>query len=71
MKVEVDLWVTSFEVYRKDWKRPRRSGEAASPSDCASRCIRVGKPFNLSLNQLEFIKPDIDVGKAVKDLLPI
>jgi len=30
-----------------------------------------GKPFNLSLDQLEFIKPEIDIKQAVKDLLPM
>ena len=30
-----------------------------------------GKPFELSLKQVEFIVPEIDYKKAVKDLLPM
>ncbi len=72
VKVEVDLFITTIEVYRKDWKLA--SKEWGSGLKIGVRFpvhYETGKPFNLSLDQLEFIKPEIDIKQAVKDLLPM
>jgi len=72
VKVEVDLFITTIEVYRKDWKLA--SKEWGSGLKIGVRFpvhYESGKPFNLSLDQLEFIKPEIDIKQAVKDLLPM
>jgi hypothetical protein len=71
VKVELDLWVTTIEVYRKDWKLASR--EWGSGLVIGLRFpvhYKSGKPFNLSLDQVQFIRPEIDVMKAVKELLP-
>ncbi len=69
VKVEVFL---IGEVYRKDWKLA--SKEWGSGLKIGLRFpvhYEFGKPFELSLKQVEFIVPDIDYKKAVTDLLPM
>lgn len=72
VKVEVDLVLTTIEVYREDWKLA--SKEWGSGFTVGLRFpvhYESAKPFEISLAQVEFIKPEIDVAQAVKDLLPM
>jgi hypothetical protein len=69
--VKVDV-ILIGEVYRKDWNLA--SKEWGSGLKIGMRFpvhYEFGKPFEISLSQVEFIVPDIDYKKAVKDLLPI
>lgn len=69
--VKVDV-ILIGEVYRKDWKLA--SKEWGSGLKIGLRFpvhYEFGKPFEISLSQVEFIVPDVDYKKAVKDLLPI
>jgi hypothetical protein len=72
VKVEVDLFVTTIEVYRKDWKLASKEwGSGLKVGVRFPVHYETGKPFSVSLDQLEFIKPEIDIKQAVKDLLPM
>jgi Domain of unknown function (DUF4157) len=71
VKVDLDLLLTTIEVYRKDWKLASREwGSGLTVGLRFPVHYEAGKPFNLSLDQLQFVKPEIDVMKAVKELLP-
>ncbi|MEA2337513.1 MAG: hypothetical protein QOE82_1520 [Thermoanaerobaculia bacterium] len=72
VKVELDLWITTVEVYRKDWMLASREwGSGLVVGLRFPVHFESGKPFALSLDQVQFIRPEIDVMRAVKDLLPI
>jgi hypothetical protein len=69
--VEADLFVTTVEIYEKKWEL------AAFEWGSAMRVgVRVpfryvfGQPFDLSLDQIEFIVPEINVMDMVKGMLP-
>lgn len=69
--VKVDV-ILIGEVYRKDWNLA--SKEWGSGLKIGLRFpvhYEFGKPFEITLSQVEFIVPDIDYKKAVKDLLPV
>jgi hypothetical protein len=71
VKVEADLLITTIEVYRKDWKLA--SFEWGSDFRIGLRFpvhYAFGEPFNLSLDQVQFIAPDIDARRLIRDLLP-
>jgi len=69
--VKVDV-ILIGEVYRKDWKLASKDwGSGLKIGLRFPVHYEFGKPFELSLKQVEFIVPDIDYKKAVKDLLPI
>jgi len=60
-----------IEVYRKDWKLASREwGSGLTVGLRFPLHYELGKPLSISLDQLQFIRPEIDVKKAVKDLLP-
>ena len=69
--VKVDVLLIG-EVYRKDWKLASKDwGSGLKLGMRFPVHYEFGKPFELSLKQVEFIVPEIDYKKAVKDLLPI
>lgn len=71
VKAEMDLWFTTVELYRKDWTLA--SFEAGSSLKVGVRVpfrYVFGQPFDLSLDQIEFIVPAIDAKSLMKDLLP-
>jgi hypothetical protein len=71
VKVEVDVFVTTIEVYRKDWLLAQK--EVGSSLRIGVRVpfkYVFGQPFELSLDQIEFIVPKIEPGQLVKELLP-
>jgi len=72
VKAEADLFFTSIELYRKDWVLA--SVEAGSALRVGVRVpfkYVFGQPFQLSLDQVEFIVPQISAKEVMKDLLPI
>ncbi len=72
VKVEVDLLFTTIEVYREDWKLASKEwGSGLTVGLRFPVHYESNKPFEISLAQVEFIKPEIDVMQAVKDLLPM
>jgi Domain of unknown function (DUF4157) len=71
VKVIVDLLLTTIEVYNKTWKLA--AFEWGSDFKIGLRFpvhYVFGEPFNLSLDQVQFIAPQIDAKKIIKDLLP-
>lgn len=59
------------EVYRKDWLLAAKEWGSGLKIGLRFPVHYVfGQPFDLSLSQVEFIVPQIDVKQAVKDLLP-
>jgi len=69
--VKVDVLLIG-EVYRKDWKLASKDwGSGLKIGLRFPVHYEFGKPFELSLKQVEFIVPEIDYKKAVKDLLPM
>jgi hypothetical protein len=71
VKVQADLLVTTIDVYTKEWKLA--AFEWGSDFKIGVRFpvhYTFGEPFTLSLNQLEFIAPQVDARKLVHDLLP-
>jgi Domain of unknown function (DUF4157) len=72
VKAEADLFFTSIELYRKDWVLA--SVEAGSALRVGVRMpfkYVFGQPFQLSLDQVEFIVPQISAKEVMKDLLPV
>jgi Domain of unknown function (DUF4157) len=71
VKVEIDVFVTTIEVYRKDWVLAQvEVGSALKIGVRVPFKYVFGEPFQLSLDQIEFIVPKIDPGSLVKELLP-
>jgi hypothetical protein len=71
IKVQADLLVTTIDVYTKNWRLA--AFEWGSGFQIGLRFpvhYAFGEPFNLSLNQIEFVAPQIDARKLVTDLLP-
>ena len=71
VKVVLDLLLTSVEVYKKEWKLA--AFEWGSDFQIGLRFpvhYVFGEPFKLSLDQVQFIAPQIDAHKLVRDLLP-
>ncbi|WP_435009537.1 DUF4157 domain-containing protein [Tundrisphaera lichenicola] len=69
-RVEADLFVTTVELYSKTWKLA--AFEWGGDFKIGLRfpvAYTFGEPFRLSLDQLEFIAPQVDVRKAVRDLI--
>lgn len=72
VKVEASLIFTTIEVYRKDWNLASKEWGGGLKIGLRFPVHYVfGQPFELSLDQVEFIVPEIDVKQAVKDLLPM
>ena len=68
--VKVDV-VLIGDVYRKDWNLAAKEWGSGLKIGLRFPVRYVfGKPFELSLNQVEFIVPQIDYKRAVKELLP-
>ncbi len=71
VKVQADLLITTIDVYTKNWKLA--AFEWGSDFRIGVRFpvhYVFGEPFSLSLSQLEFIAPQIDTRKLMRDLLP-
>lgn len=71
VKVEADLFITTIELYEKKWQLA--AFEYGSNLRFGLRMpfkYVFGKPFELSLDQIEFIKPEINVTDMLKSLLP-
>ena len=70
VKVEADLLLTTIEVYGQQWKLA--AFEWGSDFKVGLRFpvhYAFGEPFNLSLNQIEFIAPRVDAKKLIGDLI--
>lgn len=71
VNVVADLLLTTIDIYSKHW---RLAGfEWGSDFRIGLRFpihYVFGQPFNLSLNQIEFIAPQIDTRRLMRDLLP-
>jgi Domain of unknown function (DUF4157) len=71
VKVEVDLWITTIEVYRKDWILAQRElGSSLKVGVRVPFKYVFGEPFDLALDQIEFIVPKLEPSQLVKELLP-
>jgi hypothetical protein len=71
VSVEIDLWIDTWEVYSKRWNLA--SKEWGSGLEFGLRFpvqYVFGQPFDLSLDQVEFIYPEIDIMDVVSALLP-
>lgn len=71
VKVQADLLITTIDVYTKNWKLA--AFEWGTDFRIGVRFpvhYVFGEPFALSLSQLEFIAPQIDTRKLMRDLLP-
>ncbi|MFO0869866.1 MAG: DUF4157 domain-containing protein [Pirellulales bacterium] len=71
VKVEADLLLTTIELYARQWKLA--AWEWGSDFRIGLRfpvSYTFGEPFRLSLDQVQFIAPTIDVRRLVRDLLP-
>ena len=69
-RVEADLFVTTVELYSKTWKLA--AFEWGSDFRIGLRfpvSYTFGEPFRLSLDQIEFVAPQVDVRKAVRELI--
>jgi hypothetical protein len=68
--VELDLWLTEIELFREDWDLA--SFEFGSAMTFGVRFplrYREGRPFELSLADVEFIAPEIDVPDLLSGLI--
>jgi hypothetical protein len=68
--VELDLWLTEIELFREDWDLA--SFEFGSAMTFGVRFplrYREGQPFTLSLDDVEFIAPEIDVPELLGGLV--
>jgi hypothetical protein len=71
VKVEADLFVTTIELYEKKWQLAAFEWGADFKVGVRVPFKYVfGQPFELSLDQIEFIVPRIDVMDMVKNMLP-
>jgi hypothetical protein len=71
VRVEADLFVTTIEIYSKRWQLAQI--EAGSGLKVGVRLpfkYAFGQPFQLGLDQVEFIRPDLDSRALMKELLP-
>jgi hypothetical protein len=71
VRVEADLFITTIEIYKKEWQLAEV--EVGSSLRVGVRIpfnYVFGQPFDLSLDQVEFIVPQIDPMSFVRDLLP-
>jgi len=70
VKVEVDLLLTTIDVYDEEWTLASKEWGSGLRIGLRFPVHYVfGEPFDLSLSQVDFIVPDIDAKQAVKDLL--
>jgi len=71
VKVEADLFFTTIELYEKKWQLAAFEWGADFKVGVRVPFKYVfGQPFELSLDQIEFIVPKIDVMDMVKSMLP-
>jgi hypothetical protein len=70
-RVEADLLLTTIELYSKTWRLA--AFEWGSDFRIGLRfpvSYTFGEPFRLSLDQVQFIAPQVDVRRVMRDLLP-
>jgi hypothetical protein len=64
--------VTTIEVYRKEWVLAAiELGSALKVGVRVPFAYVFGEPFELALDQVQFILPPIDPVAVVKQLLPL
>lgn len=70
-RVEADLLLTTIELYSRTWRLA--AFEWGSDFRIGLRfpvSYTFGEPFHLSLDQVQFIAPQVDVRRLMRDLLP-
>jgi hypothetical protein len=71
VRVELDLFVTTIEVYSKEWLLAQvETGSALRVGVRIPFTYVFGQPFQLSLDDVEFIVPEINVMDLARSLLP-
>jgi hypothetical protein len=71
VRAEADLWVTTIELYRKEWKLKEVEAGAGLKVGVIVPFVYVfGKPFDLRLDQIQFVVPPLDARSLMKELLP-
>lgn len=71
VRVDADLLLTTIELYRKEWRLAafEWGGDFRIGLRFPVR-YSFGEPFNLSLDQVQLIAPQIDARRLIRDLLP-
>ncbi len=68
--VEADLWLTTIEIYKKKWSLASfEYGSNLRFGVLFPVHYEQGKPFELSLSQVEFSYPSVDPGDLLKGLV--
>jgi hypothetical protein len=71
VRAEADLFVTTIELYKKEWELAKfEAGSALKIGVRIPFKYVFGQPFQLSLDQIEFIVPEIKPKELIKELLP-
>ena len=71
VRAEADIFVTTIELYKKEWQLAQfEAGAALKVGVRVPFKYVFGQPFELSLDQVEFIVPQIDPAQFVRELLP-
>jgi hypothetical protein len=71
VRVELDLFVTTIEVYSKEWLLAQvEAGSALRVGVRIPFTYVFGQPFQLSLDDVEFIVPEINLMDFARSLLP-
>ena len=71
IRAEADIFVTTIELYKKEWQLAQfEAGAALKVGVRVPFKYAFGQPFELSLDQVEFIVPEINATDLIKQLLP-
>jgi hypothetical protein len=71
VRVELDLFVTTIEIYSKEWLLAQvEAGSALRVGVRIPFTYVFGQPFQLSLDDVEFIVPEVNVMDLARSLLP-
>jgi hypothetical protein len=71
VRVELDLFITTIEVYSKEWLLAQvEAGSALRVGVRVPFTYVFGQPFQLSLDDVEFIVPEVNVMDLARSLLP-
>jgi hypothetical protein len=71
VRVEADIFITTIELYKKEWQLAQfEAGSALKVGVRIPFKYVFGQPFQLSLDQVEFIVPEISPKDLIKQVLP-
>ena len=71
VSVELDLWLKTIDVYSEEWELASKEWGSGLTFGLRFPVQYVfGQPFDFSVDQIEFIYPDLDVTDVVTALLP-